>query len=78
MDTLLQAQCLYDTDYFLTVCKPSLSNSEIEQLKDGMLKAYRWQYIFSGVEHPKYQELMGVLTTDEQRERLGNAPAGLA
>ncbi len=77
VDGLLQAQCAYDTDYFLSVCKPSFAESEIEQLKAGMLKAYRWQYIFSGVEHPKYQTLLGELTTEEHRERLGKALSSL-
>ncbi|MEJ2719198.1 MAG: hypothetical protein P8182_19035 [Deltaproteobacteria bacterium] len=73
VDRLLQAQCGYDTEYFLKVCNPSLSQDEIEQVNAGMLKAYRWQYIFSGVEHPRFQTLLGELTTEEQRERLGAA-----
>ena len=73
VDDLLQAQRNYDVEYFLKVCNPSFSGSEIEQLNDGLLKAYRWQYIFSGVEHVRFQGLLGKLTTDEQRERLGAA-----
>jgi hypothetical protein len=77
VDGLLQAQSLYDAEYFLSICNPSFTESEIEDLKAGMLRAYRWQYIFSGVEHPKFQTLLGELTTTAQRERLGTALASL-
>ena len=73
VDGLLQAQRNYDAEYFLKVCNPSFTGSEIEQLNAGLLKAYRWQYIFSGVEHVRFQGLLGELTTDAQRERLGAA-----
>ena len=73
VDDLLQAQRNYDVEYFLKVCNPSFSGGEIEQLNAGLLKAYRWQDIFSGVEHVRFQGLLGNLTTDEQRERLGAA-----
>jgi hypothetical protein len=73
VDGLLQAQRNYDADYFLKVCKPSFTSDEIEQLNAGLLKAYRWQYIFSGVEHVRFQELLGKLTTEAQRERLSAA-----
>ena len=59
--------------YFLKICNPSFTGSEIDQLNAGLLKAYRWQYIFSGVEHVRFQGLLGELTTDAQRERLGAA-----
>ena len=73
VDDLLQAQRNYDVEYFLKVCNPSFTASEIEQLTAGLIKAYRWQYIFSGVEHVRFQALLGELTTGEQRERLGGA-----
>jgi hypothetical protein len=73
VDRLLQAQREYDVEYFLSACNPSLTGDEMDQLNAGMLKAYRWQYIFSGVEHPRFQELLGALTTEAQRERLGAA-----
>jgi len=38
-----------------------------------VLKAYRWQYIFSGVEHPRFQALLEKLTTADQRQRLTEA-----
>lgn len=77
VDHLLQAQRTYDLDYFLTVCNPSFTASQLDQLHEGMLKAYRWQYIFSGVEHVRFQGLLTQLTTEQQRARLGAALAPL-
>jgi hypothetical protein len=37
-----------------------------------------WQYIFSGVEHPRFQKLYNELTTEEQRQRVGIVLATLA
>lgn len=73
VDCLLHAQRSYDSEYFLKICSLSLAGSEVDQLDASLLKAYRWQYIFSGVEHVRFQALLGELTTDEQRERLGAA-----
>jgi hypothetical protein len=73
VDGLLQAQRNYDAEYFLKISDPPFTPDEIEKLSAGLLKAYRWQYIFSGVEHVRFQALLGQLTTDEQRKRLGEA-----
>lgn len=78
VDRLLQAQRDYDLTYFSKVCNPPFNNDEMEELSAGLLSAYRWQYIFSGVEHPRYQTLLGELTTEAQRQRLGEALAPLA
>jgi hypothetical protein len=39
----------------------------------GLLKAYRWQYIFSGVDHPRFIQLLGGLITPAQNERIAAA-----
>lgn len=73
VDAILQNQSAADVDYFLEVCKRSFSDDQVQRLKDGVLKAYRWQYIFSGVEHPRFQKLYNQLTTETQRRRVGAA-----
>ena len=77
VDGILQAQCAADVDYFLNVCKDSIDEDRIERLKGGVLNAYRWQYIFSGVEHPRFQKLFIDLTTKDQRRRINAALAPL-
>ena len=41
------------------------------------LRAYRWQYIVSGVQDPRFQQVLGDLTTEAQRARIGAALAPL-
>jgi hypothetical protein len=73
VDGILQAQSRADVEYFLKNSASSLGNEEIQRVKDGVLKAYRWQYIFSGVEHPRYKTALGNLVTKSQSERITDA-----
>ena len=77
VDGILQVQSAEDVNYFLINCNRPFSDGEIRRLKEGVLKAYRWQYIFSGVEHPRFQKLYNELTTEHQRQRVSNALAPL-
>jgi hypothetical protein len=77
VDGILQNQSKADVDYFLKLCNRSFTDDEVQRIKDGVLRAYRWQYIFSGVEHPRFQKLYNELTTDEQRQRVSAALATL-
>jgi hypothetical protein len=77
VDGILQNQSVADVDYFLKTCKGSFTDEEVQRIKSGVLEAYRWQYIFSGVEHPRFQKLYKELTTEEQRQRVGTALAAL-
>ena len=77
VDDILQNQSTADVDYFLELCNRSFTEDGAQRIKDGVLKAYRWQYIFSGVEHPRFQKLFKELTTEDQRQRIGAALATL-
>jgi hypothetical protein len=77
VDGILQNQSKADVGYFLKLCNHSFTDDEIQRIKDGVLRAYRWQYIFSGVEHPRFQKLYNELTTDDQRQRVSAALATL-
>jgi hypothetical protein len=78
VDGILQKQSGSDVQYFIDNSNRSFSDENIEQLKDTVLAAYRWQYIFSGVEHPRFQELIERLITNSQQERINQALAPLA
>jgi hypothetical protein len=78
VDGILQNQSAADVDYFANVCDRSFANDEAQHIKDVVLKAYRWQYIFSGVEHPRFQKLYQELTNEDQRKRVSEALATLA
>lgn len=77
IDGILQSQSEADVDYFLKISGRSFTEDEIRQLKIGFLNAYRWQYIFSGVEHPRYQKMLTAVTNEAQRQRLIEALATL-
>ena len=73
VDGILREQSAADAEYFLKVCTRSFSAEQTERIKTGLLKAYRWQYIFSGVKHPRFKELLGSLITEAQATRLNQA-----
>lgn len=77
VDGILQSQSGSDADYFMKISDHSFSDEERRHLKKGFLDAYRWQYIFSGVEHPRFQKMLKAVTTEEQRLRLGQGLATL-
>jgi len=77
VDGILQAQSLADVEYFRNVLNASFRAEEIDLLRSGVLAAYRWQYIFSGVEHPRYQEALRSLITESQAQRINEALAPL-
>jgi len=75
VDGLLQLQAGADADYFLKVCGRKFSVQEQERVRAGVLKAYRWQYIVSGVEDSRFQAILGDMITPEQASRIGQALA---
>jgi hypothetical protein len=78
VDGILQDQSKADANYFLDLCNRSFTDDELQRIKDGVLGAYRWQYIFSGFEHPRFQKLYHELTNEDQRKRVSAALATLA
>jgi hypothetical protein len=75
VDGILQAQAAADTHYFVEVCGRPLAAAEVEKLRAGVLAAYRWQYIVSGVQEPRFVEVLNGLITPRNGERIGAALA---
>jgi len=75
VDGLLQLQAGADADYFLKVCGRAFSERQQAQVRAGVLNAYRWQYIVSGVEDPRFMGILGSMITPEQADRIGQALA---
>jgi len=75
VDGLLQAQAAADADYFRSICGRKFALEQVQQLMAGILKAYRWQYIVSGVEDPRFQGILGDMITPDQFARIGAALA---
>jgi len=47
VDGILQVQSAQDAEYFCANCTRSFQGEELQAIHDGLLKAYRWQYILS-------------------------------
>jgi hypothetical protein len=75
VDGILQGQAAADVEYFMAIAGRTFSIEQRSALDVGVLKAYRWQYIGSGVEHPHFMRLLGSLTTPEQMGRISAALA---
>jgi SAM-dependent methyltransferase len=77
VDGIVCAQAAADVRYFLTVKVPNLSEQNRHRLHDRVLRAYRWQYIFSGVEERRFQKVLSAVITGEQMRRIEVALAPL-
>jgi hypothetical protein len=73
VDGLLQLQAKADGDYFFTLCKRPLTPAQIDEVRATVLYAYRWQYIISGVQDPRFAGILGTMITEAQAGRIGDA-----
>ncbi len=73
VDGLLQMQAEADVAYFVSNSELGYSQEKAEQIHVEVLSAYRWQYIFSGVEIPRFMEILTSMVNDEQTGRIGAA-----
>ena len=75
LDGLLQLQAPADVEYFLKVCGERFTLAQAEALEAGVLRAYRWQYIASGVQDPRFIAILTGMITPGQSVRIGAALA---
>ena len=75
VDATVVAQAEADADYFLARAGRTFSSAQAKALHDVTRRAYRWQYVTSGAEVPRFGEVLGELTTEAQRARIGEALA---
>ncbi len=75
VDGILQAQAAVDAAYFLKLCNRNFDGAEQNAVREGVLRAYRWQYIGSGVQHPHFVRLLTGMTTEAQMARIQSALA---
>ena len=78
VDGILQAQAQADTHYFLSVSGRPFSREQVQRIGDTILKAYRWQYILSGIEDERFAAIIGNLVSESQGQRIGEALLPLA
>jgi hypothetical protein len=73
VDGILQAQAAADAQYFVESCGRMLWAGEIDKLRSGVLAAYRWQFILSGVQEPRFVDILSGMTNGEQNARIASA-----
>ena len=75
VDGLLQHQAGADVNYFLSIRGRCFDEGQVERIRTSVLGAYRWQYIVSGVQLPRFQEVLGGMITPAQANRIETALA---
>ena len=72
VDGIVQAQAKADAGYFLSRIRP-LSAEQAASVEATFLRAYRWQYIVSGVQDERFGQVLGGMITKKQAGRVAAA-----
>lgn len=75
VDGILKVQAAADTHYFLAVAGRAFDGDQVTRLQATVLKAYRWQYIVSGVQDPRFIGILREMITEAQMQRISAALA---
>jgi hypothetical protein len=70
VDGILQAQAAADAQYFCDIAGTDFSDAQREQIHQSVLKAYRWQYVVSGVMEPRFRKVLFDQVDAPQAERI--------
>jgi DNA-binding Lrp family transcriptional regulator len=70
IDGMLHVQAKADAEYFIRAAGRPYEASEHAAIDETLLKAYRWQYIVSGVQEPRFMEVLKSLVTKQQLDRI--------
>ncbi len=73
VDGILVQQATADATHFVQCAGRAFDATETAAIHDLVLRAYRWQYIVSGVQEPRFAEVMKELVTPAQMQRIGAA-----
>ncbi len=73
VDGIVQMQAQADAAYFAQHAGSAFTSDEQSMIGDTLLRAYRWQYIVSGVQEPRFAAVIQELTTPAQMQRIGQA-----
>jgi hypothetical protein len=75
VDGIVQMQAKADAEYFMQATGRAFDEAQIQAIHATMLGAYRWQYIVSGVQDPRFGEILSSMIDAGQRERINAALA---
>ena len=77
VDGILQSQAKADAAYFAAKCGRAVDEPEGMAIAAAFLKAYRWQYVHSGAQHPQFVKVLSSMITGQQGQRIQAALATL-
>jgi hypothetical protein len=75
VDGLLAMQAAADREYFVHAAKRAFQPDQVQAIGAVLLAAYRYQYIVSGVQDKRFQQIIGAMITPQHGERIGSALA---
>jgi hypothetical protein len=75
VDGICQMQAKADSGYFVAAAGRAFAPNEVQAIEATMLAAYRWQYITSGVQEPRFLELLGTMIGASHGARINAALA---
>jgi hypothetical protein len=70
LDRLLQSQASADAGYFMRLCERSFDEAQQRAIRESVLRAYRWQYVVSGLQHPHFEKLLNGMLSEPQIRRI--------
>ncbi|MGF6919977.1 hypothetical protein [Paraburkholderia sp. 40] len=77
IDGILRGQATADSRYFIANCGRAVVEAEAMSIEANFYHAYRWQYLHSGMHHPRFAEVLDRLVSEEQGMRIRAALATL-
>jgi hypothetical protein len=77
VDGILQAQAAADTRYVLSRLHRALTPAQSQTLAEMFLRAYRYQYIASGLQHTRFPAILFGMLSEAQGQRINAALAPL-
>ena len=73
VDGILQVQAASDAGYFMMNVQRDFTPADAKALRAGLLQAYRWQYIVSGVQNERFITVLGEMLSPAQMRRIVSA-----
>lgn len=78
VDGICRIQAAADAGYFAAVAGRRFDDAEDRAIGDALLAAYRWQYVVSGAQDPRFVRILSTMIDAGQGERIGAALAPVA
>jgi hypothetical protein len=78
VDGILQAQSAADARYVVSMLRRELTPEQTEAVSDTFLRAYRYQYIASGLQRTRFPGILFGMLTEAQKARVNAALAPLS